>query len=161
MLDDEFTASEVQDALNDANDVSAPGPSGQNIAFYKLLFADIPNIMTQAINQMVFVPRLNETQQFKWIQHRKVVYIPKKPGPTSPSDYRPLSMLEVLYNHVYWLKDSATSSPHSLARINTASWQTGEYKNHLFWPHTSFRKQTDMTSHCNLSASILRRHLTG
>jgi len=97
MLDDEFTASEVQDALNDANDVSAPGPSGQNIAFYKLLFADIPNIMTQAINQMVFVPRLNETQQFKWIQHRKVVYIPKKPGPTSPSDYRPLSMLEVLY----------------------------------------------------------------
>ena len=90
MLDDEFTVSEVQDALNDANDVSAPGPSGQNIAFYKLLFADIPNIMTQAINQMVFVPRLNETQQFKWIQHRKVVYIPKKLGPTSPSDYRPL-----------------------------------------------------------------------
>ncbi len=97
MLDDEFTIAEVQDALNDANDVSAPGPSGQNIAFYKLLFADIPNIMTQAVNQMVFVPRLNETQQFKWIQHRKVVYIPKKPGPTSPSDYRPLSMLEVLY----------------------------------------------------------------
>ncbi len=58
MLDDEFTIAEVQDALNDANDVSAPGPSGQNIAFYKLLFADIPNIMTQAINQMVFVPRL-------------------------------------------------------------------------------------------------------
>jgi hypothetical protein len=97
MLDDEFTITEVQDALNDANDVSAPGPSGQNIAFYKLLFADIPNIMTQAINQMVFVPRFNETQQFKWIQHRKVVYIPKKPGPTSPSDYRTLSMLEVLY----------------------------------------------------------------
>jgi hypothetical protein len=46
---------------------------------------------------MVFVPRLNETPQFKWIQHRKVVYIPKKPGPTSPSNYRPLSMLEVLY----------------------------------------------------------------
>ncbi len=32
MLDDEFTIKEVQDALNDANDVSAPGPSGQNIA---------------------------------------------------------------------------------------------------------------------------------
>jgi hypothetical protein len=28
---------------------------------------------------------------------RKVVYIPKKPQPTSPPDYRPLSMLEVLY----------------------------------------------------------------
>jgi hypothetical protein len=46
MLDDEFTITEVQDALNDANDVSAPGPSGQNNAFYKLLFTDIPNIMT-------------------------------------------------------------------------------------------------------------------
>jgi hypothetical protein len=67
------------------------------LQFYKLIFADIPNIMTWAINQMVFVPRLNETPQFKWIQHRKVVYIPKKPGPTSPSNYRPLSMLEVLY----------------------------------------------------------------
>ncbi len=95
-LDDEFTITEVQDALNDANIVSAPSPSGQNIAFYKLLFADIPNIMTRAINQMVFVPRLHETPQFKWIQHRKVVYI-KKQRPTSPSHCRPLGMLEVLY----------------------------------------------------------------
>jgi hypothetical protein len=97
MLDNKFTVPEVQDALNDAKYVSAPGPSGQNIAFYKLLFADIPNIMTRAINQTVFVPCLNDMPQFKWIQHRKVFYIPKKLEPTSPSNYWPLSMLEVLY----------------------------------------------------------------
>jgi hypothetical protein len=58
---------------------------------------DIPHIMTQAINQMVFVPQLCSMPQFRWIQHRKVVYIPKKPSPLTPSDYRPLSMLEILY----------------------------------------------------------------
>ncbi len=87
MLDDKFTITEVQDDLKDANDVRAPSPSGHNIVFYKLLFANIPNIMTQAINQMVFVTHLDEKPQFKWIQHRKVVYIPKKPGPTRPSAY--------------------------------------------------------------------------
>ncbi len=46
---------------------------------------------------MVFVPQLCSMAQFQWIQHRKVVYIPKKPTPLTPSDYRPLSMLEVLY----------------------------------------------------------------
>jgi hypothetical protein len=97
MLDDEFKISKVQEASDNANDVNYPGPSGHNIAFYKLLFADIPHIMTRAINQIVFVPHLNEMTQFRWIQHRKVVYIPKKLGPISPSDYRPLSILEVLY----------------------------------------------------------------
>jgi len=55
-LEEEFTQEEVLEAIKEANEVSAPGPSGQNIAFYKLLFTDIPHIMTQAINQMVFVP---------------------------------------------------------------------------------------------------------
>ena len=97
MLEEEFSQEEVYEAIKEANEVSAPGPSGQNIAFYKLLFTDIPHIMTQAINQMVFVPQLCAMPQFQWIQKRKVIYIPKKLVPTSPSDFRPLSMLEVLY----------------------------------------------------------------
>jgi len=97
MLEEEFSMEEVHEAIREANEVSAPGPSGQNITFFKLLFMEIPHIMTQAINQMVFVPQLCSLAQFQWIQHRKVVYIPKKPTPLTPSDYRPLSMLEVLY----------------------------------------------------------------
>ncbi len=57
----------------------------------------VPNLMTEAINQMVFVPGLMDEMNFAWIRKRKVVYIPKKPQPTSPPDYRPLSMLEVFY----------------------------------------------------------------
>ncbi len=81
------------DAIKEAKEHSAPGPSGQIISFFMIL----PNIMTEAINQMVFVPGLSEVNIFAWIRQRKVVYIPKKPQPTGPPDYRPLSMLEVLY----------------------------------------------------------------
>ncbi len=55
----------------------------------------VSNLMTEAINQMVFVPRLIDQNTFGWIRKRKVVYIPKKPQPISPSDFQPLSMLEV------------------------------------------------------------------
>jgi hypothetical protein len=97
MLEEEFTTEEIRMAISEANEVSAPGPSGQTITFFKLLFMAIPNIMTSALNQLVFVPGLLNNQDFRWIHHRKVVYIPKLPQPVSPGDYRPLSMLEVLY----------------------------------------------------------------
>jgi len=96
-LEEEFSVDEVKQAIAEAKVVSAPGPSGQTISFYKLLFMHIPNLMTQALNQLVFVPKLSSSPCFQWIQERKVVYIPKKPDPTGPGDYRPLSMLEVLY----------------------------------------------------------------
>jgi hypothetical protein len=57
----------------------------------------MPTMMTRALNQLVFLPRLSEDDQLRWVQHRKVIYIPKVPSPIAPSDYRPLSMLEVLY----------------------------------------------------------------
>ena len=97
MLSEEFSHEEIGEALKEAKEHSAPGPSGQIISFYKLLFMMVPNLMTEAINQMVFVPGLIDQSIFGWIRKRKVVYIPKKPQPISPSDYRPLSMLEVLY----------------------------------------------------------------
>ncbi len=96
-LEEEFSVDEVKQAINEAHEVSAPGPSGHTIAFYKLLFLTMPNMMTRALNQLVFLPRLSEDEQLRWVQHRKVIYIPKIPSPTAPSDYRPLSMLEVLY----------------------------------------------------------------
>jgi len=96
-LSEEFSQEEIADALKEAKEHSAPGPSGQIISFYKLLFIMVPNLMTEAINQMVFVPGLSDKKTFAWIGKRKVVYTPKKPQPISPPDYRPLSKLEVLY----------------------------------------------------------------
>jgi hypothetical protein len=96
-LEEEFTIDEVKQAISEAHEVSAPGPSGHTITFYKLLFCAMPHTMTKALNQLVFLPRLSEVKPLRWIQHRKVIYIPKVPSPVAPSDYRPLSMLEVLY----------------------------------------------------------------
>ncbi len=96
-LDEEITSLEVEAAINEAQEVSAPGPTGQTITLYKLLFQEIPDIFTAAMNQLVFNHELASHAMFQWIKERKVIYIPKKPSSTSPGDYRPLSMLEVLY----------------------------------------------------------------
>ncbi len=77
--------------------MSAPGPTGQTITLDKLLFQEIPDILTAAVNQLVFNHELASLTMFQWIKERKVIYIPKKPLPTIPGDYRPLSILEVLY----------------------------------------------------------------
>jgi hypothetical protein len=97
MLTEEITVMEVEDAINEAQEASAPGPSGQTITLYKILFQELPNIFTAAINQLVFNEELAKHPDFQCIKHRKVIYIPKKPNPLASEDYRPLSMLEVLY----------------------------------------------------------------
>ncbi len=77
--------------------MSAPGPSGHTITLYKILFQEIPSILTSAINQFAFGNELAKHYAFQWIKHRKVIFIPKKPNPLAPGSFRPLSMLEVLY----------------------------------------------------------------
>ena len=39
-LGEEFTEEEVKEALQDATEASASGPSGQSLVFFKLLFAE-------------------------------------------------------------------------------------------------------------------------
>jgi hypothetical protein len=97
LLDEEISNSEVEAAINKAHEVSAQGPTGQTITLYKLLFQEIPDIFTAAVNQLVFNHKSAFHAMFQWIKKRKLIYIPKKPLPTTPRDYRPLCMLEVLY----------------------------------------------------------------
>ncbi len=67
--------------------------------------------MTTALNQLICVPHLLTADEFRWIRHPKALYILKSPRPTTPSDYCPLSMLEVrykisscnLYAHLSWI----------------------------------------------------------
>jgi hypothetical protein len=47
----------------------------------------VPNLMTEAINQMVLAPGLIDEKLFAWICKNKVVFKPKKPQPTNPPDY--------------------------------------------------------------------------
>ncbi len=81
MLEEELSQQEVKAAIQEANKVSAPGPSGQTTAFFKLLFLAMPTVMTDALNQLVFVPYLLADEDVRWIQNRKVVYIPYVPRP--------------------------------------------------------------------------------
>jgi hypothetical protein len=74
-LDEEFTIDEVKQAISEAHEVSAPGPSGHTMAFYKLLFLTMPSTMTRALKQLVFLPCLSEDKSLQWIRHRKVIYI--------------------------------------------------------------------------------------
>jgi hypothetical protein len=97
LLDEEISQDEVENAINEAHEISAPGPTEQTITLYKLLFQEIPGISTAAMNQLVFNNELASHSTFQWSKERKVIYIPKKPSPSMPGDYRPLSMLEVLY----------------------------------------------------------------
>jgi hypothetical protein len=65
MLEEELSMQKVKQALQEANDVSASGPSGQTIAFFKLLFLAIRNVLIKALKQLVFVPYLLESEDFK------------------------------------------------------------------------------------------------
>ncbi len=58
ILSDEYSPEENYDAIKEALEFLAPGPSGQNISFYKLFFMMGTHLMTEAINQMVFTPGL-------------------------------------------------------------------------------------------------------
>jgi hypothetical protein len=77
MLIEDISPSEIEEAINDAKEISAPGPSGQTITVYKLLFQEIPNLLTSALNQLVYNQELANSPAFQWIKHRKVVYIPR------------------------------------------------------------------------------------
>ena len=74
-LEVDFTREEILEALRDTNKNSAPGPAG----FYKYIMSQIPNTFTKAINELAFVPKLQNSRCFDWIKNRHIVYIPN-PG---------------------------------------------------------------------------------
>jgi len=97
-IEDDITMEELEWALKNSKENSAPGPSGHTINFYKIIKLHVPEIMLSAINEIYKTPQILEEKENKWIQERKVVYInKKKEAARTPSDYRPLSMLEALY----------------------------------------------------------------
>jgi hypothetical protein len=53
--------------------------------------------VTKGLNHLVFVPHLLANDDFPWICHWQVAYIPNVPLSATPSDHSPLNMLDVLY----------------------------------------------------------------
>jgi hypothetical protein len=54
LLHEEISSAEVEGVINDAHGIRAPGPTGQTITFFKLLFQEIPGIFSAAINELFF-----------------------------------------------------------------------------------------------------------
>jgi hypothetical protein len=82
-LVEEITTSEIEEAINQAKEVSAPGPSGQTITLYKILLQEIPNIFTAALNQLVFNKELADSPNFQWISTGKSSTSPRNRIPST------------------------------------------------------------------------------
>ena len=96
-MEEEFSHEDIHDSIKEAKEGSASGISGQSITIFKYLLNELPLLINIAINQIAFRPDLMSHPKLQCIKQRKIIYINKKPQPKKPEDYRPLSMLEVLY----------------------------------------------------------------
>jgi hypothetical protein len=87
-----FTEEEVKKALFNIGDLKAPGPDGLHAIFYKrywsLIGEELTDEVLKAINSGVVPEGWNNTN---------IVLIPKVDNPENISQYRPISLCNVLY----------------------------------------------------------------
>ena len=94
----QVNSSEIQAAISSFKSHSSPGPSGQGKKFFEFLFRFNRTFFTNAINQLLKIEDY-ENSNFAWIKNRTIIFIKKKPKSKAIkcSDFRPISLLEVLY----------------------------------------------------------------
>ncbi|PNX56957.1 hypothetical protein L195_g058456, partial [Trifolium pratense] len=83
----EFTKEEVFQAIKDMKSLAAPGPDGLPALFYhtywEFIGEDITEMVLDVLNNKGDPSHLNSTH---------ICLIPKINNPTSPSDFRPISL---------------------------------------------------------------------
>jgi hypothetical protein len=90
-LNNNFTALEVQEAIRNLKANSAPGPDGLSTLFYQTYCDTIgPEVIDYALKI------LNEEGSILSINHTLMSLIPKVNSPTKPSNYRPISLCNVI-----------------------------------------------------------------
>ena len=91
-LSSEFTQLEVKQAINQMAPLKAPGPDGMPPLFYQhywnLIGDDISNTVLHYLNSATLLEHLN---------HTFITLIPKKKNPEYASEFRPISLCNVLY----------------------------------------------------------------
>ena len=95
-LRETINADSIKDALASMKSFSAPGPTGRGKLFYTFIFNLFPFYFTQAINDIANSDDF-DAPNLAWLKLRKLIFIPKIAKPRDCKDFRPISLLEVLY----------------------------------------------------------------
>ena len=92
ILSREFSAYEIKAALFQMGPTKSPGPDGMNALIYQKFWHIVGNDITAAaldfLNSGIMVPEIN---------YIHIVLIPKVKSPEKISDYRPISLCNVIY----------------------------------------------------------------
>ena len=91
-LSSEFTAEEVKAALFQMGPTKAPGPDGMNALFYQKFWHVVGNNVVLAVLDF-----LNNGNMLLDINHTNIVLIPKVKNPERMSEFRPISLCNVIY----------------------------------------------------------------
>lgn len=90
-LDNNFTSLEVLEAISNRKSNSAPGPNGLTALFFKkywdIIGSDILSFVLNILNNGASPSKIN---------HTFISLIPKVNSPSLPSDFRPISLCNVL-----------------------------------------------------------------
>ena len=91
-LSSEFTAEEVKVALFQMGPTKAPGPDGMNALFYQKFWHVVGNNVVLAVLEF-----LNNGNMLPYINHTNIVLIPKVKNLERMSEFRPISLCNVIY----------------------------------------------------------------
>lgn len=91
-LPQEFTFTEVKEAIFSIKPMGSPGPDGFSAGFYQQHWQIIGDEICVAVTRV-----LNTNKWDSSINHTYLVLISKKKKPTQVADYRPISLCNVIY----------------------------------------------------------------
>ena len=90
-----FVVEEVESAIKDMAPLNALGPDGMPPLFYQIYWTDVGMEISQVV-----LSCLNSRSILKSINHTFITLIPKVQNPERVSDYRPISLCNVIYKIV-------------------------------------------------------------
>ena len=91
-LTNEFNEDEIKAALFQMGPTKAPGPDGMNALFYQKFWHIVGDTIVSAVLEF-----LNYGHMLPELNHAYIVLIPKIKNPIKMSDFRPISLCNVIY----------------------------------------------------------------